>query len=299
MTKRVLLAACVTVAIVLLLFGRQINKPDSDFSVQLNDVLAKTSIDVESRSANEASGNHNTLPETEACWSESELTNHPSILNELSRLAPFSTLNSNDIEPFRGLSEDELISFANQGDSAAMAVLGSMYVMRAQGSPDSAAVDQFLPPEESTFRRYKVPPNQEELFEKAAYWFYESALHGRLLALENLGTVLTFKRTSPVDLGWMTEKEFDDWKESEKYFSIYEVYRGLAYSIAPELESGFLQIDSTFGTGARSRYSKVIGKLQLQFNEDLTSRNLRPVLVPDSTFPPMDELRALLCESDR
>lgn len=80
---------------------------------------------------------------------------------------------------YENLGEDSLQSFANQGDSAAMVVLGAMQVMRAI---DWLSGKNLI--DDVNIGTDELSGTASLALNEAAYWFYEAASHGRVMALQ-------------------------------------------------------------------------------------------------------------------
>ena len=244
-------------------------------------------------------GSSGTDSDVENCLSESMLETHPMMMDEMERLDPF-LVNSGSISVYRELTESELGHLIAQGDSGAMAVLGAMHVMRARGLPDSEAVPYLLMENPALLTyRYKLPHTEEQTrhYELAAEWFYKSALHGRLLALINVGHQLDMMGKKPVDLGWISIEDYDQLTRGQKStFNAANVYQAVAFTIAPQVEVGFFEeIGLGFGSKLAKRFANIAEPIATQFRSDRAELGLDPLIVPASTLPSYDELTELLC----
>lgn len=230
------------------------------------------------------------------CLTEDQFYSHPRIAEEAARLAPFSATMSEEISAYRGLTEDELLPLIQQGDSAAMAVMGAIELMRGRSEPDSKAVPYLMLEGGGYVRHGPISADQIKHYEKAIEWFYEAALNGRVLALINLGEVLTLQQKTPLKLGWVSEEDFSSMtREQQLVFNAANVYQGLAYTIAPELEIGLF--DEGYGTQAAQKYAEIIQPLYDRFEKDRVQRGLPPIAVPESKLPPLSELDGIICEA--
>ena len=77
------------------------------------------------------------------CLSQKQLESGPELAAEYARFDSLVT-SGPTIESYRGLSSAELAGLANQGDSAAMAVLGAISVMKAMNLSEDRAVAYLL-----------------------------------------------------------------------------------------------------------------------------------------------------------
>lgn len=238
-------------------------------------------------------------PGVRDCLSEGLLETHPMMMDEAKRLDPY-LINSESMAVYRGLAESDLRHLIGQGDSGAMAILGAMHVMRARGMPESKAVS-FLLLEDSELLSYtySLPhtEGQTRHLELAADWFYQSALHGRVMALVNVGHQLDMLGKTPVDLEWISREAYEQLTRAQKAtFNAANVYQGVAYTIAPELRIGLFDDDAFgFGTMFARRFSSIAEPIAAEFQSDRRELGLPPLSVPASELPPIQELTELLC----
>ena len=236
----------------------------------------------------------------ERCLSEGLLETHPMLMDEAERLGPY-LVNSDSIAVYRNLTESELLNLVDQSDSGAMAVLGAMHVMRARGLPESKAVPYLLLEDHDLLSfRYSFPHTEEQTrqLELAADWFYKSALHGRVMALVNVGHQLDMMRKKPVDLGWVSEESYEQLTRAEKsIFNAANVYQAAADTIAPELEIGLFDDENGgFGTMFAQRFANIAEPIAEEFGAERRRLGLGPLTVPASDLPPFEELKKLLCD---
>lgn len=236
------------------------------------------------------------------CLTLEQLEGHPVLAQDANRYEAV-TDSGPVIAAYRGLSEQELLDLSKQEDSAAMAVLGAMSVMRARNLPEEKAVSYLTleDPELMTFT-FTRPFSQEFIdhMAQARQWFYKAALHGRVMVLHRVGESLTFEQGGPVTLGWISEEEYDNLSSYEKT-ALYpsNVYNVLAYEIAPGLKSG-PHGEILWELMPRTEQQQaIIDKLAEQFDRDLKQAGLPPIVVSKSSLPPMDDLLSLLCDSER
>lgn len=234
------------------------------------------------------------------CLTLEQLEYHPVLVQDAYRLDAVIT-SGPIIASYRGLTARELRGLTEQGDSAAMAVLGAAAVMRARGQPETKAVSYLLHEEAElmtyTFKRPFTPEFLEQM-EEAGTWFYEAAQHGRVLALYHVGEALWFTKGGPVELGWIEKEDYDALTSYEKNALLpSNVYNLLAFEIAPELGSGPHGSFISDLAPRSERQQDILDRLKVQFFLDLDATGLPPISVPESTAPPMDELRSLLCKS--
>lgn len=235
------------------------------------------------------------------CLTLEQLEYHPALVQDLYRFDAVSD-SGPTIASYRGLSEQDLLNLTVQGDSAAMVILGAMSIMRAREWPVEKAVP-FLLHEEPELMSYRFERPLSAEFRshmgQARKWFYEAALHGRILALYRVGDALSFEQGGAVELGWIDKQEYEGLSRKEKNALMpANVYNMLAYEIAPELKSGpFGAIAAEFMPSIE-RQRIIVDGLLTDFSRDLEDAGLPPVLVAESTVPPMEELLLLLCEGE-
>ena len=240
--------------------------------------------------------------ESERCLTLEQLESHPVITRDAHRFDAVSD-SGPVIAAYRGLSEQEIQDLAAQGDSAAMVVLGAMSVMRARAWPVEKAV-AYLLFEDPELRAFTLsrPLSTEFLdhMKLARQWFYKAALHGRVMVLYRVGDSLALEKGGPVELGWISRQEYDGLSDHEKTalhpFSVYNV---LAYEVAPGLKSGPPGQILTALIPRTEQQMAIVDELAGQFARDLHDAGLPPVVVPESSVPPADDLLSLLCESER
>ncbi|MGB5255634.1 MAG: hypothetical protein WBN44_00130 [Woeseiaceae bacterium] len=240
--------------------------------------------------------------ESAPCLTLEQLEGHPVVAQDAYRYE--AVIDSGPvIAAYRGLSEQELQDLAGQGDSAAMAVLGAMSIMRARDLPEDKAVS-FLMFEDPallsfTFSR-PFSPEFIDHMTQARQWFYKAALHGRVMVLYRVGGALVFEQGGPVELGWIGKEEYDGLSTYEKTaLDPSNVYNVLAYEVAPGLKSGPNgELVSTL-MPRTERQKVIVDELVAQFERDLQDAALPPIVVSESSMPSLDELILLLCDSER
>lgn len=233
------------------------------------------------------------------CISPAELDSDPVLADEYARLDSVIT-SGPTIASYRGLSSAQLVGLAIQGDSAAMAVLGAMAVMRARNLSEDKAVAYLLREDPSVWSFSLQSPLEPEVMkhlEQASDWFYNAALHGRLLALENAGEIIAMVAGTPTELGWVEADEYANLAGYERYeLDPATVYHALAFELAPELRSGpFGAINAELTQGGE-RQQVVLDELARQFSEDRQAAGLPPIAITKSSAMSTAELSAMLCE---
>jgi hypothetical protein len=233
------------------------------------------------------------------CISPAQLASDPVLAEEYARLDSIVT-SGPAIQSYRGLSSAQLGDLAIQGDSAAMAVLGAVSVMRARNLPEDKAVAYLLREDPSLWSfslAQRLEPETVKHLEEARDWFYKSALHGRLLALQNAGEIIGIVAGTPTKLGWIEEDEYESLEGYERHaLDPTTVYHALAFEIAPQLRTGpFGTIISELAPGGE-RQQAVLDELASQFEKDREAAKLPPIVISASTAPSMEEFESMLCE---
>lgn len=184
-----------------------------------------------------------------------------------------------------------------------MVVLGAMSIMRAREWPVEKAVP-YLMHEDPALMSYRfsrpLSPEFVGHMAQARRWFYDAALHGRVMVLHRVGDSLSVEKGGAVKLGWIDAAEYDSLSSYEKTALMpSNVYNVLSFEIAPTLKSGphGTLIAEIMPRSDRQRV--IVDQLADQFHHDLQDAGLPPIAVSESTAPPMNDLLSLLCESER
>ncbi len=210
-----------------------------------------------------------------------------------------------DFEAYRGLDDVSVRAYADQGDAAAMALVGAHAVMRAYGRAPSEAllwlnVENI--PDLITPGQTLTPEAGLELND-AAYWFYEAALHGRLQALRHYGLVRSKLFGGPVGLGWISQDEFEVLDDAAKNaFQPGNVYAQAVYDIAPKLQEGALGSYTRFtlsAEGFEDELQAIRQQIAADFGRTLTESGLPPLRIPPTAEPEIEALISTVCESER
>lgn len=234
------------------------------------------------------------------CLTLAQLESHPALVEDSYRFDSVATIGPT-MASYRGLSSAELRDLARQGDSAAMSVLGAMSMMRARKLPENKAVAYLMNEGGGLHTGYFSRPLDSSTaahLEEASEWFYQAALHGRVMALYHVGDLLWVQKGGPVELGWIDRAEYDSLSPFQKTALLpANVYNVLAYEIAPELQSGPHGNLMMELMPRSERQQQILDALRSSFREDLDAAELPPISVAVSTVPPMEELRSLLCQT--
>lgn len=233
-----------------------------------------------------------TAVETARCLTLQEFDEHPLTLREYQELA-FLLPNGSDIDAYRGIGVAIVQSYADQGDSAAMALLGAQAVMRAFGVDEAEAIGWLN--YESSFaigldEDKSLSPEASLELNDAAFWFYQAALHGRLYALLQYGSVRDQLFGGPVGLGWLTQEQFDVLTDLEKLeLNPSTLYYQAVLEIAPTLSNSWIaKVDSGLSDSEPQRLIRE--SLAQEFRQSLAEAELS---LPD--IPPTNqELESLV-----
>lgn len=209
-----------------------------------------------------------------------------------------------DFEAYRGLDDASLRAYADQGDAAAMAIMGANAVMRAYDRSESGALP-WLNDEQSIYQATSEGMLTAEAsleLNDAAYWFYQAALHGRVYALVNYGIVRNRLFSGPVGLGWLSQEEFDTMDEEQRVaWQVENVYRQAVYDIAPQLGEGTLgSIQAEMAgvaTGTESLL-RIREDIANEFERSLLESELPPLNIPPTSAPLNEDFRSQLCASE-
>lgn len=232
------------------------------------------------------------------CLRPELLENHPMFAADAARLDSVAVTGPT-LESYRGLSAQSLNDLAIQNDSAAMAVLGAISMLKSRGIGEQYAVPYLLF-EGMSLHTYWEPsledPAVQQHLETARDWFYKSALRGRLLALYWVGEVDARLHGGAVGLGWVDESDYGELDAAQRTALMPQnVYNLLAFKIAPQLRdgpSGFVyeMIPKS------ERQAPILENLAIRFEQDRVAKELPPIIVTESTSPPWEEIQGMICE---
>jgi len=240
------------------------------------------------------------FPKTqEDCLSPAQLRTHPLVIGDADRIDSAS-ISGRTIASYRGLSAADLSDLATQGDSAAMAVLGAVSVMRARGHDEDNAVPYLLHEDLSLHTYVTSQPLEAATvkhYQEARDWYYRSALNGRLLALYRVGEIAGIIEGGAVGLGWIEKDKYESLKGFEKTtIDPATIYNALVFEIAPQLRDGPFAV--VYSQGPRTEQQlAILAELAKQFDQDRVEAKLPAIDIPESTAPPMEELLSLICDS--
>lgn len=234
-----------------------------------------------------------------SCLSPDQIETHPLLAAEAYRWDAVAVTGPT-IQSYRGLSSSELGNLSSQGDSAAMAALGAISIMQARDLPEESAIPYLLL-EDTKLRSYSIKrplePEVQKHYQDASDWFYKAALHGRIMALYDVGDVLWQVEGGAVALGWIDKDEYDSLSNYEKgALNPANVYSVLPYELAPQLRDGPMGEIIAELMPSTERQQQIVGRLAKQFEQDRQDAGLPAIIVAESNAPPMEELLALICE---
>lgn len=233
------------------------------------------------------------------CLNPSQFETHPMFMNEAAQTNLLSS-GGPQVDVFRGHTREQVLSFADQNDSAAMVVLGAMAMMRGRGEDESRAFDYLYPKTGDNLRgpQFGVVVTESAALEyQTAYdWFYKAALHGRLIALSNAGEALNLIEPNPIKQGWITREDYDALPKHEKFnLNASSIYNTAMAQIAGNPTQGvlgmFLSIQPR--TLVVDEFARHISQ---QFEIDRNAAELPPIFIPKSTMPPPEELIKMVCK---
>lgn len=196
---------------------------------------ATTSVDtaIEERAVPSAAAAMEAEPD---CLPVDELNRHPLVL-KLQSQADTAATDGIDIEKFRGIDDATVRGYADQGDSAAMVVVGAMSVMRAFRVDTSRAVDWLANGgalDGVVMEQQEMSPDAGLALNDAAYWFYQAALHGKVFALRHYGQVRDQLFGGPVGLGWIEQQDYDALERDQQLvLSPARIYGSAAAAMRP------------------------------------------------------------------
>lgn len=165
---------------------------------------------------------------------EEQLKSHPLYAEELRRTAPLKT-NIPELGAYRGLPLDSIEKLAAAGDSLAMAAAGYAELQLASGINTIDPVDfhdnigEFTSPLGNKRDRAAI-----DHLDRASYWLYEAALHGRVSAYADLQSVNRARFGSVTNQGLLDEQDVS--ASGKKAWLVEEfVHNRVFGNIAPQL----------------------------------------------------------------
>jgi len=234
------------------------------------------------------------------CLTFLQLHNMPTVAQDAARLVALQT-HGIPIAPYESFDESTLRAFADQGDSAAMVVIGATAILRAYNIDESLATgwlnDEFVITDLDVGGT-QLSSDASLLLNEAAYWFYQAALHGRLFALQHYGTARNRLFGGPIGLGWISQDEFDELGNEEmSSLHPFEVYTQVAYDIAPQLREGLLA-DLSRDFPESDLQLAIRASLVAEFAETLADSGLQRVEIAPTASPGIAELYDQICSAE-
>lgn len=292
------LVVAMTIALIGYRYWTNINVEPED--IEVPDVGSQAVIPVETPDEIPATEEDGSEPvDQPGCLTLKQFEEIPGLNQDAARMESVSA-SGVVLDAYRGLDDAALQSYAEQGDSAAMLVMGANAVMRAFGMDQSLAIEWLNNRERISdldLGNSELTSAASLALNDAAYWFYEAASHGRLLALQNYGQVRGRLFGGPVGLGWISQEEYDSLDASGKTSLVpANLYAQVAYDIAPALREGALG-NLTRMAPESSIQQDVRRDLVAEFEETLSASGLPPVSVAPTASPDTEALFDQLCES--
>lgn len=244
--------------------------------------------------------------DSQSCLTEAQMESHPSLLTEVEFMNEVQVL-SEHMQRYRGLDENDLESLAEQGDSGAMATLGARYALAANGLDPDRASDYFDPrsrdPEISALRSPMLIDYSDEqiaMLETAMDWYFQSAVHGRYMALQEIGVISTRLVGTAVQQGWVTEDEYQTLSSGERGALLpANVYAEAGRMLMPDTgDSPLLELMFTLGPKSSRQFELAAG---IAASVSSTQARLRvsPQHVDVSEVLSGQELLELLCDDEK
>jgi hypothetical protein len=197
------------------------------------------------------------------------------VIAERERLEDF-TVEPWQFRAYSNLSEAQTLALVDQGDTKAMVIMGMRSRLIALGRKPQSAVPYLIAP-------YKLPtkinPSKDAERESrnhagdAAEYFYQAAIHGRLLALRTYGEQLELAGLDAVSLGWVSDDEYAEFSDVEKAkLRPSEVFESLAYELVPNLVNEWthsVKIVYPFDEDYAELRNRILAVLDNRFREEL------------------------------
>lgn len=162
---------------------------------------------------------------------------HPIVIDVYERFSPILVQGA-ALEAYRHQSHKEIHELAQSGDSMAMAMLGALEYLKVNPKGDTHVVD--LLNTGDLFLGTYVPPERQsasdiDALDRAAYWFEEAALHGRLSAIGLYAQVLSQRFGGAQELGWITAEQIEQNPNLPNLAHPMNVYIAVLFNLEPEL----------------------------------------------------------------
>ncbi len=234
------------------------------------------------------------------CLTRDELNAHP-LVRQLRSQAESAATNDADVEKFRGIDDASVQGFADQGDSAAMAVVGAMSVMRAYRMDVSSAVDWLANGGELegvVMQQQQMSSDASLALNDAAYWFYQAALNGRVAALRHYGQVRGQLFGGPVGLGWIGQPEYDALgPEQQQELWPVNIYGHAATAMTPSPDESAIQ-SSAHLASASELVGEILGEIRNEFDLAVVDAGLPQPATSASDIAAFERLKSQVCEPE-
>jgi len=234
------------------------------------------------------------------CITMDELNAHP-LIRQVQSQADAAATNGADIEKFRGLDDATVRGYADQGDSAAMVVVGAMSVMRAFRMDASRAVDWLANGGELegvVMEQQQMSSDAGLALNDAAYWFYQAALHGKVLALQHYGQVRGQLFGGPVGLGWIEQQEYDALEPDQQLdLSPANMYSNVAMEMKPPAGAGAIPYSLLLASGTEAT-RRIREDIRNEFSAAVSDAGLDSPATSAADIAELQRLRSRLCATD-
>lgn len=234
------------------------------------------------------------------CLTFAQLQQLPTVAQDATRLIALQT-HGLPVAPYESFDDATLRAFADQGDSAAMAVIGAAAVLRAYGVDEALATDWL----NDEYAVTDLDVGQAQLssvaslqLNEAAFWFYQAALHGRLFALQHYGAVRSRLFGGPVGMGWISQDEYDALGDEDRSALLpTNVYTQAIYDIAPQLREGLVaDLSRNFPESDLQR--SIRESLRIEFEDTILDLALPGIEVAPAASPGLAEVYDQICTSE-
>ena len=234
------------------------------------------------------------------CLTADELNALP-LIRQLRSQADAAATNGADIERFRGIDDVSVRGFADQGDSAAMVVVGAMSVMRAFRMDASRAVDWLANGGELegvVMEQQQMSSDASLALNDAAYWFYQAALHGKVFALQHYGQVRGQLFGGPVGLGWIEQAEYDALgPQQQQELRPVNIYGSAAMAMKPAPDASISQ-SSARKSSASEVAKQILTDIRHEFDVAVVDADLPQPAASMSDIAEFESLRSQVCASE-
>ena len=238
----------------------------------------------------------------ESCWEIEDFDEQDLPDEELALIYSAVPLGP-DFEDFRHLDPASLQAIAEQGDSAAMALLGMMAMGEAYGvSPDDVFALILGEADEDSITINPGIESMDEatttaLHEEAEFWFYEAALHGRVGALALNAFVNAQLERDAVSLGWITAEELEAMEPTVRVtMQPSLVYLGALLQLVPAA-AAVGPFASWPSEGVQYEESlRAQHRIIEQYHRDLADRGLPRPEILDAELPVFAEIAGAICD---